>query len=66
MSDLAALVAQQSLNGVYLGCLYVMVALGLTLISGVLNQIARASRGYPYAAQPSTLEATYRTIASYF
>src|SRR3954468_17355317 len=37
--DLAALVAQQSLNGVYLGCLYVMVALGLTLIYGVLNQI---------------------------
>src|SRR5919204_53718 len=39
MSDLAALVVQQSLNGVYLGCLYVMVALGLTLIYGVLNQI---------------------------
>src|SRR4051794_25498306 len=39
MSDLAALVAQQSVNGVYLGCLYVMVALGLTLIYGVLNQI---------------------------
>ena len=39
MSDLAALVVQQSVNGVYLGCLYVMVALGLTLIYGVLNQI---------------------------
>ena len=39
MSDLAALVVQQTLNGVYLGCLYVMVALGLTLIYGVLNQI---------------------------
>src|SRR5437764_9227686 len=39
MSDLAALAVQQSLNGVYLGCLYVMVALGLTLIYGVLNQI---------------------------
>jgi branched-chain amino acid transport system permease protein len=39
MSDLAALVVQQGLNGVYLGCLYVMVALGLTLIYGVLNQI---------------------------
>src|SRR5438270_11672152 len=39
MSDLAALVVQQSLNGVYLGCLYVMVVLGLTLIYGVLNQI---------------------------
>ena len=39
MSDLVALVVQQSLNGVYLGCLYVMVALGLTLIYGVLNQI---------------------------
>src|SRR5438105_2659965 len=35
----ATLVVQQSLNGVYLGCLYVMVALGLTLIYGVLNQI---------------------------
>src|SRR6185436_8136111 len=39
MSDLAALVVQQTVNGVYLGCLYVMVALGLTLIYGVLNQI---------------------------
>src|SRR5438067_5772768 len=39
MSDLAALVVQQSINGIYLGCLYVMVALGLTLIYGVLNQI---------------------------
>ena len=39
MNDLVALVVQQSLNGVYLGCLYVMVALGLTLIYGVLNQI---------------------------
>jgi branched-chain amino acid transport system permease protein len=39
VSDLAALVVQQTLNGVYLGCLYVMVALGLTLIYGVLNQI---------------------------
>ncbi|HEX2566642.1 MAG TPA: branched-chain amino acid ABC transporter permease [Burkholderiales bacterium] len=39
MSDLLALLLQQSINGVYLGCLYVMVALGLTLIYGVLNQI---------------------------
>src|SRR5947199_2509302 len=39
LSDLVALVVQQSVNGVYLGCLYVMVALGLTLIYGVLNQI---------------------------
>jgi branched-chain amino acid transport system permease protein len=39
MSDVAALVVQQTINGVYLGCLYVMVALGLTLIYGVLNQI---------------------------
>jgi branched-chain amino acid transport system permease protein len=39
MADIAALVAQQSINGLYLGCLYVMVALGLTLIYGVLNQI---------------------------
>jgi len=37
--DLLALVVQQSINGIYLGCLYVMVALGLTLIYGVLNQI---------------------------
>jgi len=37
--DLLALLLQQSINGVYLGCLYVMVALGLTLIYGVLNQI---------------------------
>ncbi len=39
MSDLATLLVQQSINGVYLGCLYVMVALGLTLIYGVMNQI---------------------------
>src|SRR5215208_87205 len=39
LSDLVALVVQQTVNGVYLGCLYVMVALGLTLIYGVLNQI---------------------------
>jgi len=37
--DFLALAVQQTLNGVYLGCLYVMVALGLTLIYGVLNQI---------------------------
>jgi branched-chain amino acid transport system permease protein len=39
LNDLVALIVQQSVNGVYLGCLYVMVALGLTLIYGVLNQI---------------------------
>jgi len=39
VTDLLALVVQQSINGIYLGCLYVMVALGLTLIYGVLNQI---------------------------
>lgn len=39
MTDLFTLIVQQSVNGVYLGCLYVMVALGLTLIYGVLNQI---------------------------
>jgi branched-chain amino acid transport system permease protein len=39
MAEFAALIAQQSINGIYLGCLYVMVALGLTLIYGVLNQI---------------------------
>ena len=39
MPDLLGLVVQQSINGIYLGCLYVMVALGLTLIYGVLNQI---------------------------
>src|SRR5205814_1292920 len=36
---LVELVVQQAVNGIYLGCLYVMVALGLTLIYGVLNQI---------------------------
>jgi len=39
VTDLLTLIVQQSVNGVYLGCLYVMVALGLTLIYGVLNQI---------------------------
>ena len=39
MSDFLTLILQQSINGVYLGCLYVLVALGLTLIYGVMNQI---------------------------
>ena len=39
MTDLLTLIVQQSVNGIYLGCLYVMVALGLTLIYGVLGQI---------------------------
>lgn len=39
MSDFLALILQQSINGIYLGCLYVLVALGLTLIYGVMNQI---------------------------
>jgi branched-chain amino acid transport system permease protein len=39
MVDIASLIIQQSINGVVMGCLYVMVALGLTLIYGVMNQI---------------------------
>jgi branched-chain amino acid transport system permease protein len=39
VTDFLTLIVQQSVNGIYLGCLYVMVALGLTLIYGVLNQI---------------------------
>ncbi len=39
MPDIVSLILQQSINGIYLGCLYVMVALGLTLIYGVMNQI---------------------------
>ncbi|MGD9945958.1 MAG: branched-chain amino acid ABC transporter permease [Burkholderiaceae bacterium] len=39
MDSLLTLLAQQSINGIYLGCMYVMVALGLTLIYGVMNQI---------------------------
>ena len=39
MSDFLLLILQQSINGVYSGCLYVLVALGLTLIYGVMNQI---------------------------
>jgi branched-chain amino acid transport system permease protein len=35
----AAIVIQQAINGVVLGSLYVLVALGLTLIYGVLVQI---------------------------
>ncbi|MEA2930798.1 MAG: branched-chain amino acid transport system permease protein [Hyphomicrobiales bacterium] len=35
----AAIVAQQAINGIVLGSLYVLVALGLTLIYGVLVQI---------------------------
>ncbi len=36
---MTTIVAQQAINGVVLGCLYVLVALGLTLIYGVLAQI---------------------------
>jgi branched-chain amino acid transport system permease protein len=39
VNDFLALILQQSINGIYLGCLYVLVALGLTLIYGVMNQI---------------------------
>ena len=39
MGDFASLILQQCINGVVMGCLYVMVALGLTLIYGVMNQI---------------------------
>lgn len=39
MPDLLSLGLQQSLNGIVLGSLYVLVALGLTLIYGVLVQI---------------------------
>ena len=35
----ATIVAQQAINGIVLGSLYVLVALGLTLIYGVLVQI---------------------------
>jgi branched-chain amino acid transport system permease protein len=36
---MAAVIAQQAVNGIVLGSLYVLVALGLTLIYGVLVQI---------------------------
>src|SRR5262245_66417039 len=36
---MTAIVVQQAINGVVLGSLYVLVALGLTLIYGVLVQI---------------------------
>ncbi len=39
MYDFLNLFAQQAINGIVMGCLYVMVALGLTLIYGVMNQI---------------------------
>jgi branched-chain amino acid transport system permease protein len=39
MPDILALILQQAINGLVLGSLYVLVALGLTLIYGVLNQI---------------------------
>ena len=35
----ATIVAQQAINGIVLGSLYVLVALGLTLIYGVLHII---------------------------
>ena len=39
MTDLPTILLQQAINGIVLGSLYVMVALGLTLIYGILNQI---------------------------
>src|SRR5258708_19858283 len=39
MADILAIAVQQSINGLVVGSLYVLVALGLTLIYGVLNQI---------------------------
>ncbi|MBV8165365.1 MAG: branched-chain amino acid ABC transporter permease, partial [Alphaproteobacteria bacterium] len=33
------IVLQQTINGLVVGSLYVLVALGLTLIYGILNQI---------------------------
>lgn len=39
MSDLTATIIQQLINGIVTGCLYVLVALGLTLIYAILNQI---------------------------
>ena len=39
MPDLLNVVVQQTINGIVLGSLYVLVALGLTLIYGVLVQI---------------------------
>lgn len=39
MSGLAIIVIQQLINGLVIGCLYVLVALGLTLIYSILAQI---------------------------
>ena len=39
MPDLLTVIVQQTINGIVLGSLYVLVALGLTLIYGVLVQI---------------------------
>lgn len=39
MPDVLTLAVQQSINGIVLGSLYVLVALGLTLVYGVLLQI---------------------------
>ena len=39
MSDRTTTIVQQLINGVVTGCLYVLVALGLTLIYSILNQI---------------------------
>ena len=39
MGALATVIIQQLINGLVVGCLYVLVALGLTLIYSILNQI---------------------------
>ena len=39
MEDLLTITLQQTINGLVVGSLYVLVALGLTLIYGILNQI---------------------------
>src|SRR4051812_43272166 len=52
----AAIVVQQTINGIVLGSLYVLVALGLTLIYGVLVQINFAHADF----------VTFGAFAAYF
>jgi branched-chain amino acid transport system permease protein len=56
MHDVLAIALQQSINGLVVGSLYVLVALGLTLIYGVLNQINFAHADF----------VTFGAFAAYF
>lgn len=61
----AAVIAQQAVNGIVLGSLYVLVALGLTLIYGVLVQINFAHADFVTIGAFCAYFVMHRTGAGY-